>query len=84
MKQYKRYLALICALLLAVCVFTGCSATANTKAAYDTAAPETAASEAGGWIDTPTADAPAAAEEGWAVGGKDHLLRRPLSADHGV
>ena len=66
MKQYKRYLALICALLLAVCVFTGCSATANTKAAYDTAAPETAASEAGGWIDTPTADAPAAAEEGWA------------------
>lgn len=52
MKHYKRYLALICALLLAVCVFTGCSA--STNAAYDTAA--------GYFSSYKTEDAPAAAE----------------------
>ena len=52
MKHYKRYLALICALLLAVCVFTGCSA--STNAAYDTAT--------GYFSSYKTEDAPAAAE----------------------
>ena len=52
MKHYKRYLALICALLLAVCVFTGCSA--STNAAYDTAT--------GYFSNYKTEDAPAAAE----------------------
>ena len=61
MKQYKRYLALICALLLAVCVFTGCSAAGNTKASYDTAAGADASTpEESYWAETQ--DAPAAAE----------------------
>ena len=59
MKHYKRYLALICAMLLAVCVFTGCSATANTKAAYDTAA---STPEESYWIEDAAQEAPAAAE----------------------
>ena len=63
MKHYKRYLALICAMLLAVCVFTGCSATSNTKAAYDTAASMPVESY---WTEDAAQEAPAAAEEGWA------------------
>ena len=67
MKHYKRYLALICALLLAVCVFTGCSA--STNAAYDTATgyfsnykteDATAAAEPSMPAETPMAD------ESWA------------------
>lgn len=55
MKHYKRYLALICALLLAVCVFAGCSAsTASLNEAYDSAA--------GYFSSYKTEDAPAAAE----------------------
>ena len=55
MKHYKRCLALICALLLAVCVFAGCSAsTASLNEAYDSAA--------GYFSSYKTEDAPAAAE----------------------